>query len=398
MRKDLLEKWLMTKQKESELKEVNISQTVLDLPEGVPLLNTFYLYMTTGCNLFCQHCWITPKFIKGEPSPGEFIQLEHLKNAVKEGKTLGLSSAKFTGGEPLLHPQFREILDYLTSEDLKLTMETNATLIDQELAEYIKENSNLTFVSTSLDSHRPEFHDKFRGMEGAFKKTVQGIEYLVKAGYRPQVIMSPHKANIHDVDELVKFAVSIGAGSVKLNPVTPNGRGKKMIKDGLTLDYDELVNLVRYVRGELQEKTSIALHVSLPPALQTIKELLNNKSGQCNVQGILGILGSGEMALCGIGRNIPELCFGTLGKDSLRDVWINNPTLVRLRKDLEGEYPGLCGDCIHSHRCQTECVAINYSLTGELVHPYYICEDALELGMFPATRRRSYISPENEKK
>jgi len=371
--------------------EVKINRTI-DLPDGVPPLNTFYLYMTTGCNLHCQHCWITPSFVKGKPSPGKYIDLNHLKKAVTEGKTLGLNNAKFTGGEPLLHPQFREILDYLTGEDLKLIMETNATLLDAELAKYMKDNSNIWFVSTSLDSHREEFHDLFRGKVGAFKETIKGVEHLVNAGYRPQIIMSPHKMNVKDVDGLVDLAVSLGAGSVKFNPVTPNGRGKNMFKDGKTFDINEHIELVRYIRGELQERVPIRLYISLPPALSTVGELLNPRGlgGQCNVRGILGILGSGEMALCGIGRNIPELCFGELGKDNLRDVWINNPTLKKLREDLAGEYPGLCGDCIHAYKCQTECVAINYSLTGKLVHPYYLCEEAEAQGLFPETRRKSY--------
>ncbi len=371
--------------------EVKIN-TKVDIPKGVPALNTLYLYMTTGCNLHCQHCWITPSFVKGKPSPGKFIDLNDLKKAVTEGKTLGLSSAKFTGGEPLLHPQFREMLDYLTEEDLKLIMETNATLITEELAKYMKNNSNIWFVSTSLDSHRPDAHDKFRGKIGAFNETIRGIEYLVNAGYRPQIIMSPHKGNIDDIDALVDLAVSVGAGSVKFNPVTPTGRGKIMVRDGKTLDYNEHIKLVRYIRSELQEKVPIRLYISMPPALLTVKEIIssNSKGGECNVRGILGILGSGEMALCGIGRNIPELCFGKLGEDNLRDVWINDPTLKKLREDLVGEYPGLCGDCIHSHRCQTECVAINYSLSGELIHPYYLCEEAEERGLFPETRRRSF--------
>lgn len=370
----------------------NSIQNKYDIPEGVPPLSTFYLYMTTGCNLFCQHCWITPTFVKGKPSPGEFIDINDLKNAVNEGKTLGLNNAKFTGGEPLLHPHFKEILNYMSSENLRLTMETNATLIDASLAKHMKQNSTLWFVSTSLDSHRPEFHDKFRGLQGAYKKTIKGIEHLVNAGYKPQIIMSPHRGNIDDVEELVKLAVSLGAGSVKFNPVTPTGRGKKMVKDGKTLNYDEIINLVRYVRGELQDKYPIRLHISVPPALSSIKEMLvsKNAGGQCHVLNILGLLGSGEMALCGIGRNIPELCFGELGKNNLREVWISHPTLVQLRKDLYGDYPGICGDCIHSARCQTECVAMNYSLTGKLVNPYYLCKEAESSGKFPETRRRSF--------
>lgn len=383
---------------DTELREININRNI-DLPEGVPPLSTFYLYMTTGCNLFCQHCWITPTFIKGKPLPGQFIQLNDLKKGVREGKTLGLNNAKFTGGEPLLHPQFREVLDYLSEEGLKLTMETNATLIDKELAKYMKENSNLWFISTSLDSHREDFHDQFRGLKGAFRKTIKGIEHLVNADYKPQIIMSPHKGNIEDVEEVIKLAVSMGVGSVKFNPVTPTGRGEIMVRDGKTLDHEEHMDLVRSIRGEMTDKYPIGLFISVPPALSTIKELMDPKNSVmlCNVRNVLGILGGGEMALCGIGRNIPELCFGKLGDDSIREVWSNHPSLVKLREDLDGDYPGICGDCIHSNMCQTECVAVNYSLTGKLVNPYYLCQESEEAGEFPETRKKSYrIIKKNE--
>jgi len=370
----------------------------IDLPESVPPLNTFYLYLTTGCNLFCRHCWITPTFVNGKPSPGDCLDLGLLKTAVKEGKTLGLSQAKLTGGEPILHPQFVKIVDFLSKEGLKLTMETNATLINAALARHLKNDTTMWFVSTSLDSPKPESHDRFRGVNGAFKSTIKGIEYLVRAGYKPQIIMSPHRGNINDVEDLVKLAVSLGAGSVKFNPVTPTGRGKTMENKGETLDFDEIIKLVRFVRGELQDRYHIPLYISTPPALSSIREILQEKraGGECNVLHILGLLGSGEMALCGIGRNIPELCFGHLGKDDLRDVWISHPTLDKLRHDLAGEFPGICGDCIHDRRCLTQCVALNYVQYGKLVHPNFLCQEAEQRESFPETRKRSFKSDFNK--
>jgi radical SAM protein with 4Fe4S-binding SPASM domain len=191
---------------------------------------------------------------------------------------------------------------------------------------------------------------------------------------------------------MVKLAVSLGAGSVKFNPVTPTGRGKIMEKQGETLDYEETIRLVRFVRGELQSRYPVRLHISISPALSTIREILRGESvgGECRVLNILGILGNGEMALCGIGRNMPELCFGRLGKANLRDVWISHPTLVGLRHDLTGDYPGVCGDCIHAKRCLTQCVAMNYSRMGTLLNPDFLCAEAERRGIFPATRKRSH--------
>jgi SynChlorMet cassette radical SAM/SPASM protein ScmF len=363
-----------------------------DLPEGIPALYSFYIYITSGCNLFCRHCWITPKFVNGKPSPKDYLSLDILQQAVEEAKSLGLDQIKLTGGEPLLHPQFKEVIDFLTKENLNINLETNATLITASLAKYLKQDTNLRFVSTSMDSSKAEIHDRFRGVAGAFKAAVKGTENLIKAGFRPQVIMSPFKGNRDDVESLALFAAELGAGSVKFNPVTPAGRGAAMHQKGEGLDYEETISLVRFIRRDLQARVPIPLYIATPPAMSTIKELLQSgkAGGECRVLHILGLLGTGEMALCGIGRNIPELCFGRLGKDSIRDVWISHPVLNQLRRDLEDDLPGICGDCIHSQRCLTHCVAMNYQSTGKLIHPSFLCEEAVRRNEFPETRRRSY--------
>jgi SynChlorMet cassette radical SAM/SPASM protein ScmF len=361
----------------------------LDLPEGVPPLTSFYLYLTSGCNLCCRHCWIVPTFVDGEPAPGEYLDLELLKQAVAEAKPLGLRSAKLTGGEPTLHPQFVEIVDYLTAEGLSLNMETNGTLIDTALARHLKNKTNLSFVSVSIDGPTAEVHDPFRGVTGSFEAAVRGFRALVEAGYRPQLIMCPHRGNVETIEEVVKLAVELGAGSVKFNPVTRSGRGIAMHERDETLDFEEVMELARFVRGPLQKRTAIKLILSTPLALYTVGELVNGgQNGMCHVRHILGILGSGEMALCGIGRTIPELCFGKLGETSVTEVWLDHPLLRQLRQDLDGNYPDVCGECIHAGRCLTYCVAQNYQDTGRLVTPAWQCAEAHARGAFPAGRLR----------
>ena len=110
----------------------------LDLPDGVPPLRSFYLYMSTGCNLKCRHCWITPAFVNGRPSPGDVIDVDLLREAVRVAKPLGLGRAKLTGGEPMLHPRFMKIVQMLTRMGLGLDMETNGTLLTADSARCLK--------------------------------------------------------------------------------------------------------------------------------------------------------------------------------------------------------------------------------------------------------------------
>ncbi len=362
------------------------------MPGDVPALKMFYVYLSAGCNLCCRHCWITPTFVHGKPVPGDCLKFEWLKDAVAEAKPMGLSAVKLTGGEPTLHPEFRKVVDFLTAEGLDLSMETNATLIDRDLALHLRKHTRLTRVAVSLDSPDPGQHDRFRGVPGAHADAVRGIGHLVAAGIRPQIIMSVFRDNLDRLEALIEFAIRLGARSVKFNPVTPSGRGAEMHRQGQGLTFAELLALNHRIRGPLQEKYPIHLSAMVPPALATVKELLRygGDGAGCNVRHILGLLGTGEMALCGIGRNLPELCFGRLGRDRLQDVWMNHPVLRQMRKDLLGPYPDVCGDCIHAGRCMTHCLAQNYESCGRLVAPSPLCAEAVRQGVFPATRRISW--------
>ena len=359
------------------------------LPDGVPPLTTLYLYLTEGCNLRCRHCWIVPTFAGGRPDPGAYLPLDLLARAVAEGRPLGLSQAKLTGGEPLLHPHFVQVVDLLSAAGLDLTMETNGTLLDGDLARYLKERTRLHFVSVSLDGPTPAAHDSFRGVEGSFAAAVQGVRHLAAVGYRPQVIMSLYRGNVQDVEQVVALAVELGAGSVKFNPVTRSGRGAVMHERGEALDVDRVLELARFVRGPLQRRVPVPLYLETPPALYTVGELLARPPVGCQIRHILGILATGEMALCGVGRMVPGLCFGSLRDTGLAAVWQGHPVLRQLRQELGGIYPEVCGLCIHAAQCLTHCVAQNYVESGRLVWPDALCAGAYERGRFPVERLRA---------
>jgi len=363
----------------------------LDLPEGIPPLQTFYIYLSDDCNLKCQHCWVTPKFFNGIQSRKQVIGVELLQKAVKEARPLGLVSAKLTGGEPMVHPQFLEIVDMLTSEGLNLSMETNGTLLTADTARYLKEKTNMGFISVSIDGADAETHDLFRGVPGAFDDALRGLDFLVDAGYtNTQVIMSVHRNNIGKVDDVVELAEKRGAGSVKLTSVMNIGRGEVLHKRGEALDMDDHIQLAHDVRENLRKRFNIPIIFNIPPALIPLKELwrTRGRTGSCNVRGILGILGRGEIALCGIGRSIPELVYGHLGEESIREIWLTHPMIIELRRALDdiNSYPGICEQCVHAKTCRTGCVAHNYVNSRQLIWPSWLCREAEGRGIFPDAR------------
>lgn len=355
-------------------------------------LSQIYFYLTEGCNLACRHCWIAPKFqAEGKEYPSLDFYL--FKSIVEQAKPLGLSGVKLTGGEPLLHPQIREILEFVKDEDLRLVVETNGLLCTPELAKKIKECKN-AFVSVSMDSPDATTHEWVRGVKGCFEKAREGIRNLIAAGLKPQIIMTVMRCNKDHLEEMVRLAESWGAGSVKFNIVQPTARGEEMHKKNETLTISELVNLGRWTDDVLSAKTNLRLYYHHPAAFRALGKIFGDNAsgcGTCGILGILGVLANGSYALCGIGESVPELVFGHAARESLEDVWNNTPILKELREGMPERLEGICGDCVMKSRCLGSCVAQNYYRSKNLWAGFWYCEEAAEAGLFPETRMRPKI-------
>ena len=350
-------------------------------------LNQIYFYLTEGCNLRCRHCWIAPKF-QSEGNSYPALDLDLFKSIIEQAKPLGLTGVKLTGGEPLLHPQIHEILEFVGTEDLSLTVETNGVLCTPEVALQMASCKN-PFVSVSLDGAEAKTHEWVRGVEGCFETALQGIRNLVDAGLRPQIIMSIMRQNKDQMEEMVRLAEHLGAGSVKFNIVQPMARGEKMHDSGEALSIEELVDLGRWVENTLSSSTPLRLHYDHPLAFRPLGKIFANNGDGCRVCGILSILGvlaNGSYALCGIGETVPELVFGHADSDRLEDIWTNSPILLELRKGLPHRLEGICGYCLMKRLCLGSCVAQNYYGSRDLWAPFWFCKEAHNQGLFPDTR------------
>jgi SynChlorMet cassette radical SAM/SPASM protein ScmF len=356
-------------------------------------LNTIYFYLTRGCNLRCRHCWITPKF-QTEEKQYPSLDINLFRSILDQAKPLGLSSVKFTGGEPLIHPNIEELLNEIQSRDLGFGMETNGVACTWDLARRLKACRG-AHVSVSLDGADVETHEWVRGVPGCFEKALQGVKNLVSVGFRPQIIMSVMRRNRDQMESLVQLAESLGAGSVKFNIVQPTARGEQMHKNNETLTIEELVELGRWVENDLAPRSKVHLFHSHPIAFRPLGKIFGSNGdgcGVCGIRGILGVLGDGTYALCGIGETVPELVFGDAAKDSLEDVWNNTPLLQEIREGLPKQFKGICGDCLMKARCLGSCLAQNYYSTRELWSPYWYCDEAHKHGLFPMTRLAEDIS------
>ncbi|MGC9334272.1 MAG: SynChlorMet cassette radical SAM/SPASM protein ScmF [Anaerolineae bacterium] len=351
-------------------------------------LRQLYFYLTEGCNLACRHCWLAPKF-DAEGDRYAHLPVALFETAIREAKPLGLSGVKLTGGEPLLHPEFLDLLEIVRREDLKLVVETNGLLCTPEIAAEIAKSPR-RFVSVSIDGVDAATHDWVRGVEGSFDAACDAVRHLAAAGIRPQVIFSVMRVNAEQAEAIVPLAEALGATSVKFNVIQPTARGEQLHEADGTLSIEELITLGRRVDMELASSTSLRLIFDYPLAFRPLSRMAHgNGCGVCGIFGILGVIPTGHYALCGIGEQVTELVFGTVGVDPLETVWRENEVLNTIRAGLPDDLGGVCADCLMKHRCLGSCIAQNYYRSGDLFAPYWFCELAEEAGLFPKSRRKN---------
>jgi SynChlorMet cassette radical SAM/SPASM protein ScmF len=308
--------------------------------------------------------------------------------AIGEAKALGLNGVKLTGGEPLLNPQFLQMLEIVQREELTLTVETNGLLCSPQVAAAIA-RSPRRFVSVSIDGADAATHEWVRGVSGAFDAACNAVRHLVAAGIRPQVIFSVMRGNFEQAEAVVRLAEELGAASVKFNVVQPTARGEKLHQADEALSIEELIALGRRMDMEMAPATPLRLFFDYPMAFRPLSRMAGGGGcGVCGIFGILGVLPTGHYALCGIGEQVPDLVFGEIGADPLEAVWRENPTLNAIRAGLPGDLGGVCADCLMKQRCLGSCIAQNYYRSGDLFAPYWFCEMAQAAGLFPESRRK----------
>jgi len=350
-----------------------------------PSLSMLYCYLTQGCNLACKHCWLSPPLETGAPKY-PVMQVSDFERAISEAKPLGLQTVKLTGGEPLLHSEIFDIIDIIEREELSLVIETNGTLLTDKLAERIS-RVNRPCVSISIDSTNPDTHDQIRNIPGAFHKSIEGIKHLVNHGIYPQVIASLLPENKDDIINILDLAEDLKADSFKLNIVQPTERGNHLMKRGELVDIKEILDICAMLYSEHCGKRKLHVSVTIPFAFRPLNKLGEGFTSRCGILSILGVLPTGEYALCGIGSTIKELVFGRIGIDKLENVWNSTPVLVDLRSNLPGNLEGICANCTMKGTCLGSCMAQNYYSTGKLTSPFWFCELADQRGYFPESRK-----------
>ncbi len=310
--------------------------------------------INNSCNFACRHCY------SREDSHEELDQ-DLLFACLHKVAEAGVFSVNFGGGEPLLRRDLLQVAAFASGLGLRISMNSNGWLLDRQTAAALKE-AGFSKVGISIDSHRPEVHDRFRGVEGSHDQAVAALGHLASAGIATSISTVICRINNNAIGDLVAFALAQGAGQLNFHNFKCSGLGLAR-KDELDLSPEEWKDFYRVALAAKAEVKGLDISLDDP-----IIALLDARTAGSLVKGSvcgklsLNIKANGDITPCGF---IPVV-IGNIVRDDLREVWRNSPVLAQMRNKRA---TGKCSGCSKYSDCLGGCTARALALTGDLNSP-----------------------------
>ncbi|MBN2109462.1 MAG: 12,18-didecarboxysiroheme deacetylase [Methanosarcinaceae archaeon] len=186
--------------------------------------------VTQRCNLRCVHCYAHSRDIEYRNE----LTTEEGKGLIEDLAEFGTPVILFSGGEPLMRRDLTELAAYATSKGIRAVISTNGTLITEQKALELKE-IGLSYVGISLDGMR-ETNDRFRGVEGAFDKALQGLHNSQAAGIKVGLRFTINKHNVNDIPAIFDLLEKENIPRICFYHLVYAGRGSDMRDADLSLE------------------------------------------------------------------------------------------------------------------------------------------------------------------
>lgn len=311
------------------------------------------LALTYKCNNDCGHCY-NEESRKGK----EELLLSQWLQVIDKLWDLGIPHVVFTGGEPTLFKNLRDLVIRSELHGQITGMITNGRALSKP--GFLKDlvAVGLDHVQITVLSHKETVHDKLAGCEGAWKETINGLKVALKEDLYVNTNTTIMKTNAPEMEETMRFLLGLGVKNIAFNAIIRSGKGK----EAEALTCEELTPLITKLKAIGDEAGINLIWYTPTPYCELNPINLGLGIKQCTACSI-------NMAIEPDGTVLPcQSCYEPVG-NILTDKWdkIWNHKLckkIRTRKYI----PDKCQDCELLNVCGAGCPL-------SLEHGDYMCTD-----------------------
>lgn len=332
-----------------------------------------WIEITSKCNQLCKHC-----FLGDDLNRFPHIPKEKIFDLLKTLNATGARQVILSGGEPTVHPNFREILQEAGKYPFCLSLLTNGST--SQIFKYVDILKRFNVMIKIPVLGWGLSHDMMAGLKGGFEKTIQCIDRLLAEGIRVELGTTVTGINYKDISKIREFANSRKI-RLEVSPVYSLGYAKSNYKEIHSVSTETIIEVCRQDKAAeipLEEKPR-----SNPERIQydieatdydsvNLKDYLTEHH-ECG-QKIIAILSSGKVTPCLLLRE-DKFAIGNIFENSLDDILSrrspqseNFAKLMPLKK-----IPG-CTGCEARFVCKAgACPASTYAKLGTVQekNPYF---------------------------
>ena len=299
-------------------------------------LRSVHIELTNRCNERCVHCYIPHQ---EKVKDMDDVTLNKILEEIESSSSV--LSISVSGGEPMLHPRFIEVVKRLQAKQILLTIFTNLTVMTDDMLELFKRP--LTKVQVSLYSMNANVHDKVTTISGSFNRTFNNIKKLLNNGVNIEIACPLMDVNISDNVDVYKWCLE-------------NNIHCKQDAD---------------IMAECDFCTSNLSHRPNNETLKNMfKKTLAEKSVNINIEDVKREYNP-ETIVCGVGLNsvsvsangdvcpCPSWAYicGNVKDNTLSDILLKSPAFTKIRNIKRSDFKK-CNDCGERAFCQI-CFAKN---------------------------------------
>jgi MoaA/NifB/PqqE/SkfB family radical SAM enzyme len=282
------------------------------------------LELTSACNLRCGFCY------NESGDAADTLSDAELMDVIDELCELQILEVVLTGGEVLTVPDRLEAaLARFTERGVGVVVLTNGLLLSQEWARRFAQHGVVS-VQVSIDGGDPAAHDEMRGVEGSWRKAVDGLAFLSRAGVYAVAAAVVTRQNVHSIADFIDLCYCIGADYALVGDVIPRGRAEDSLGQWRISD-EQYVDLLHLVRDRaLKYRDLMVVDIGSDEALSLKMQLARKPEG-------LLIRADGSVTP---GCTLP-VQVGDVREQSVQQIWReqftdlpSNPEVVRFAGDL----------------------------------------------------------------
>ena len=312
-------------------------------------INALYAEITDKCNLACVYC-----YNDSSAKNKTHIPLDDYKRFVKILINYGLKEVSISGGEPTLHPNLLEMIEFNHSLSLKQHLLTNGANINSKILPIVK-HKNVSF-QFSIDGPDESSNDALRS-KNAYATTTKALKLLVSNGLAEQIVVRSHLhfGNYNQMYPTVASLKDMGVSDIDFTLLTNKGRAVNI----------ELIDAAKHkdIIKEIEDNiATISRDLSITPVFKN-EATLSCPYETLEAELSLSIDPQGNINPCQI-LNDPRFTLGNIHTVSAASLESNISDFSEYVKSRKSNMH-VCQRCAYQSLCHGGCVAMSLANAGD---------------------------------